>query len=1020
MTRKNHDEDEDKSDIPPSSVPLAGAGTPRTPGISVRPSRAPTTANGIAIGDVLAGHYLIEGVLDEGGMAVVYSARNTGTGKACAIKVLHAQLGNQPDIVKLFAKEARVGAVIGDSDNIVQVFDAGIDEATRVPFIVMELLDGETLERALERGPMTRQETRIILRQLGEALDQAHAAGVVHRDLKPSNLFLTRDPQGNPVVKVMDFGIAKVLEEGAVRTATQIGTPAYTAPEQMGATTRKLAAKQGITIAKGISPATDVWALGLIAYELFTGQRPGHYWGIETVNELPMKVAFEELEPASKRADDKAELLPEGFDAWFARCMRKNAKERWQSAGEAIRQLLALEQGIGAEEEDVIELVEAPKARKSLAPPELPNDKPKSEVPTPRSSRPQLLSENLPTLPRTPPQLVTIPGAPTIFEDTELPKKNGNGSKVVEAAPASPRDPSRLARTQPALSASWKGKTANDASHRLLGAVFGMVVLGAAGGALWLTPKGDSASLCLTPKAGMEASETAARCDQACTSGSLASCAKLAAMHVRGGGVAKDEARARALLARACGVNSIPSTLGNAAASRWLDEVARAGCEQGSCVARSCADLAGYYQDGRGGVSKQPEIAAALFKRVCQVDYGPDTRARGLDGCVGLGAQRERAGQGDAARAYYRAACDGGVIAGCVALANQAERDLEPKTRMEKLKNARALYQRACDGGDLDGCARLGRMVEHGRGGWERDVPQAVALYKKACEGGAAIGCVALASAYSGGRGGLTRDAVKAAELLKHACDIGQQEGCAHYANMVAAGEAGLTKDGKRAFALNQDACEGGALLGCANLGKMYLEGQAGLTKDESEARKLFGRACDGGEAVGCMHLAELETKKAEPQSAGIEALYGKACDAGAPDGCVKLGTLLEVGEAGFTKDLARAAELYRRGCDDGSMRGCTQLANFAYNGEGGLNRDLQKSVELNDKACKGGEAAGCIRLGLLYARGEGVTKDHARAQELFKSNCTSASEENKDRCSSLQKLLTTPEPAPSATASAG
>ncbi len=254
MTRN----DDKSSETPPSSAPPDDSE-------SQRPSQTAMTAGSIAIGDVLAGHYVIEGVLDEGGMAVVYHARNTGTGKACAIKVLHAQLGNQPDIVKLFAKEARVGAVIGDSNFIVEVYDAGIDEGTRAPFIVMELLEGETLERALERGPLPRDEARIILRQLGEALDQAHAAGVVHRDLKPSNLFVTRDAHDNPVIKVMDFGIAKVLEEGAVRTATQIGTPAYTAPEQMGATTRKLAAKQGITISKGISPATDVWAPGLIA-----------------------------------------------------------------------------------------------------------------------------------------------------------------------------------------------------------------------------------------------------------------------------------------------------------------------------------------------------------------------------------------------------------------------------------------------------------------------------------------------------------------------------------------------------------------------------------------------------------------------------------------------------------------------------------------------------------------------------------------------------------------------------------
>ncbi|MBI4705852.1 MAG: serine/threonine protein kinase, partial [Deltaproteobacteria bacterium] len=253
----------------------------------------------LAPGDVVGGHYAVEELLGEGGMAVVYRGRNTATGKACALKILHAQLGARPEFMRLFAKEAKVGSVIGESEHIVAVFDAGLDEARGLPFLVMEMCEGETLEHALERGPLPEGEAQAVLRQLGAALAQAHRAGVVHRDLKPSNLFLARDAAGKPLLKVMDFGIAKVLEEGAVRTATQIGTPAYTAPEQMGPTTRKLAAKQGINIARGVSPATDVWAVGLIAYELLTGQRPGQYWAIDTMTELPMKVAFEPIESAS-------------------------------------------------------------------------------------------------------------------------------------------------------------------------------------------------------------------------------------------------------------------------------------------------------------------------------------------------------------------------------------------------------------------------------------------------------------------------------------------------------------------------------------------------------------------------------------------------------------------------------------------------------------------------------------------------------------------------------------------------
>ena len=187
----------------------------------------------------------------------------------------------------------------------------------------------ETLEDYLEkRGPMPPALIRTILQHLADALDQAHQAGVVHRDLKPSNLFLTTDRKGEPQLKVMDFGIAKVLEQEVQRTATQIGTPSYAAPEQMGPTLRRLAERQGITLAAGVSPTTDIWAMGLLIFELFTALPTGHFWGVESLAELPAKVALEEAEPATVRAGDRAHLLPPGFDAWLARCTRKNAAER--------------------------------------------------------------------------------------------------------------------------------------------------------------------------------------------------------------------------------------------------------------------------------------------------------------------------------------------------------------------------------------------------------------------------------------------------------------------------------------------------------------------------------------------------------------------------------------------------------------------------------------------------------------------------------------------------------------------
>jgi hypothetical protein len=278
----------------------------------------------IAVGDIIGSRYCIESVLGQGGMAIVYRARNTGTGKACALKIVHPHLVTKPELVEMFVREAQVAGRIGDSPYVVNVFDAGVDEDRGVPFMAMELLKGETLDAYVEsRGPMPRTMVRTLFDQLADALDQAHRAGVIHRDLKPSNLFVTQDRRGRPVLKIMDFGIAKVLEHGAAF--------------------RRLAAKHGVTIAQGVSPATDVWALGLVAFELLTGLPKGHYWAtLESLDDILIKVSMEEHEPASVRAGDRAALLPEGFDEWFARCLRKNAAERWQTPGEAVNELRRL------------------------------------------------------------------------------------------------------------------------------------------------------------------------------------------------------------------------------------------------------------------------------------------------------------------------------------------------------------------------------------------------------------------------------------------------------------------------------------------------------------------------------------------------------------------------------------------------------------------------------------------------------------------------------------------------------
>ena len=286
-------------------------------------------------GEVIAGRYEIDSPIGQGGMAVVYRARHQQSGKACALKLLQGRWLEEEGLLDRFLKEARILDRIGAHPNIVDVFDAGLDEERGVPYIGMELLEGQTLADYLDdRSPVSHLVARAILTQVTNALEEAHRAGIVHRDLKPANIFVSVDDTGTPKIKVLDFGIAK--EADHTHTATEVGTPGMEAPEQLGADIREYAASQGVTITRGISPQTDVWALGLLAYRVFTGRTARQYWGEPSAGAVILAVAVGTRPRPSERAEDLAQALPPGFDAWFLRCLDSDAAKRWPSASAAL------------------------------------------------------------------------------------------------------------------------------------------------------------------------------------------------------------------------------------------------------------------------------------------------------------------------------------------------------------------------------------------------------------------------------------------------------------------------------------------------------------------------------------------------------------------------------------------------------------------------------------------------------------------------------------------------------------
>lgn len=441
------------------------------------------------IGDTVAGRYCVEARLGQGNMGAVFRARHLVTGRPCALKVIQPNLLEDPELIQMFVREAQVLGRLGASPHIADVLDAGFDSERDVPFLVMDLLEGEPLDAYIEaHGPLDPALALALLEQLAEALDHAHEAGVVHRDLKPANLFLTRGRRGEPVLKVVDFGIAKVLEQGgANRTATQVGSPLYAAPEQLGPVMRQMAAKQGITISVGVSAATDVWAFGLVALELIAGVDVETYWtdsGTLTLNDMLLRMALGEFPLPSLRAGPRAQFLPAGFDGWLMRCLRKDAAERWRSAGEAVR-------GLGALLAPAAGHASPPAVSPSPAPPspgsdDAPRGRGALRPVKPRAGRITLgaLAGSTATLVLVLvalPPLRRAPGAPTPGSDARteeaspeqpsapeqrpLPEKPPAPEQPSAPVPAAPEPPTAPAAATPATSAAARGAGAAAPIH---------------------------------------------------------------------------------------------------------------------------------------------------------------------------------------------------------------------------------------------------------------------------------------------------------------------------------------------------------------------------------------------------------------------------------------------------------------------------------------------------------------------------------------------------------------------------
>jgi serine/threonine-protein kinase len=275
-------------------------------------------------GEIIAGKYEVLRVLGVGGMGVVVSAKHMQLGQRVAIKFMRAEAARDANAATRFLREAQA-AVALSSEHVAKVLDVGTLESG-APYMVMEFLAGVDLSAVVERsGPMPIADALSALLQACEAIAEAHSLGMVHRDLKPANLFVSKRADGTSIVKVLDFGISKTLAlqssgGGLTASGSLVGSPAYMSPEQVRAP-------------KEVDARSDVWALGVILYELLAGKSP---FEADTLGETLARIVADAPAPIRNVRPE----IPEGLARAIAQCLERNVGRRFQSVADLASALL--------------------------------------------------------------------------------------------------------------------------------------------------------------------------------------------------------------------------------------------------------------------------------------------------------------------------------------------------------------------------------------------------------------------------------------------------------------------------------------------------------------------------------------------------------------------------------------------------------------------------------------------------------------------------------------------------------
>src|SRR5215510_7444209 len=265
------------------------------------------------VGKVIDGRYEIQARVGEGGMGVVYKSRQISIDRVIALKMLNAQMAGDPTWVQRFYNEAKACSRL-QHPNTIRMFDFGQTSDGRL-FMTMEFLDGVSLRAALQQGPLAPQRVVKILIQCCASLAEAHSIGIIHRDIKPDNVFLLNMAGSPDFVKLLDFSVAKLLEGDRLKTQAGVvfGTPQYMSPEQ----------GRGLPL----DARSDLYALGILAFEMLTGNVPFHDENPMTVIQMHLHAAIPPL-PAS---------IPPSVQQIVRRALEKEPSRRYQSSGEMMQ-----------------------------------------------------------------------------------------------------------------------------------------------------------------------------------------------------------------------------------------------------------------------------------------------------------------------------------------------------------------------------------------------------------------------------------------------------------------------------------------------------------------------------------------------------------------------------------------------------------------------------------------------------------------------------------------------------------